>query len=91
LHAALFTRVCVKRGAILITVPSNGIRLEKIAGNCSRSRLRAKAFATHPRYPRRMPRREPTRQYIRGRIPRSRTEIRARIRRADHWTAAYGA
>lgn len=47
--AALFTRACVKRGAILIVVPSNGIRFEKIAGNYSRSRLRAKASVVHSR------------------------------------------
>jgi len=44
---ALFTYACVKRGAILIIVSSNGIRFEKIAGNCSRSRLRAKASVLH--------------------------------------------
>lgn len=48
-RAALFTRACVKRGAILIIVPSNGIRFEKIAGNCSSSRSRAKASMLHSR------------------------------------------
>lgn len=37
-----------------------------------------------------MPHRRPARQCLRGRIPQSGTKIRARIRRAYRWTAAYG-
>ena len=49
LRAALFTHACVKRGAILIIVLSNGIRFEKIAGNCSCSRSQVKASMLHSR------------------------------------------